>query len=193
MINKKDIFFFITIFFSKLGDYILLFLVPLVVYKITGSASISGLAFFIETLPRFIYFPIAGILSTYISPFKLLKVSQQMRIFVVILGLIGYYFIESFYWLIAISAIVGLLTTQGDIAKEVIIPQTFKKFPLQKVFSFTQIFNQLGIVLAPLLASILLTFISWEVIVFITVFLFLIADISFTIWRNKIHYNGLNI
>ena len=182
MINKKSSFFFISIFFSRLADHILLFLVPLVVYKITGSASISGFAFFIETLPRFIWFPIAGILSAYISPFKLLNSSQLMRFIVVILGLIGYYFYESYYWLIAISAIVGILTTQGEISREVIIPQIFKSYPLQKVFSFTQLSDQLGMVLAPLLAVLLLSFLSWDNIVAITAVLFLIADIALKLW-----------
>jgi len=182
MFNKKSALFFISQFFSRLADHILLFLVPLVVYKITESASISGFSFFLETLPRFIWFPIAGILSGYISPYKLLNISQLMRFIIVILGLIGYCFYESFYWLITISAIVGVLTTQGDISREVIIPQIFKKYPLQKIFSYTQLAEQLGMVLAPLLAILLLSFISWDVIVALTAVLFLIADISLKLW-----------
>ena len=106
-----------------------------------------------------------------------------MRFIIVILGLIGYCFYESFYWLITISAIVGVLTTQGDISREVIIPQIFKKYPLQKIFSYTQLADQLGMVLAPpLLAILLLSFISWDVIVALTAVLFLIADISLKLW-----------
>jgi len=195
MINKQSSFFFISIFFSRLADHILLFLVPLVVYKITGSASISGFAFFIETLPRFIWFPVAGILSGYISPFKLLNISQLMRFCVLMLGLIGYYFIESYYWLIAISAIVGILSTQGEISREVIIPQFFKNHPLQKIFSYTQLADQLGMVIAPLLAVLLLSVLTWDIIVAITAVLFLIADISLKLWKkySKVIFKVNNI
>jgi MFS family permease len=188
MISKNNLLFFISIFFSRLADNILLFLVPLVVYKITKSASISGLAFFIESLPRFMWFPIAGILTSYISPYKLLNISQIMRFIIVILGLLGYYFFESFYWLIAISSIVGILTTQGEISREVIIPQFFKKFPLQKVFSITQLSDQLGMVFAPLLAVLLLSYTTWEVIVLFTGFLFLISDVFLKLWWRKSKY-----
>jgi hypothetical protein len=44
--------FFCSLFVARLADQILLFLVPLVVFQTTRQVSWSGLAFFIETLPR---------------------------------------------------------------------------------------------------------------------------------------------
>ncbi len=48
----KDTTFFLSLFLARLADQMLLFLVPLVVFQTTQSAALSGLAFFIETLPR---------------------------------------------------------------------------------------------------------------------------------------------
>jgi MFS family permease len=54
--------FFYSLFLSRLADQIILFLVPLVIFQPTGSVAWSGAAFFLETLPRFLSFPICGAL-----------------------------------------------------------------------------------------------------------------------------------
>ncbi len=158
------------------------------VFKITGSVGLSGLAFFFETLPRFMYFPIAGIICDYLSPYKLLNNSQFIRFIVVLLGLIANYFLESVNWLILISAVVGILSTQGEIAREVMIPQVFKDYNLEKVLSFTQLSDQSGMVLAPFLAALLLNYIDWEIIVLITAFFFLFSDLSLRLWWSKFNF-----
>ncbi|MDF2690086.1 MAG: putative rane protein, partial [Microvirga sp.] len=60
--RAKDISFFVSLFFARLADQMLLFLVPLVVFQTTQSAALSGIAFFIETLPRYLLFSVCGIL-----------------------------------------------------------------------------------------------------------------------------------
>lgn len=68
-----------SLFLARLADQLLLFLVPLVVFQVTQQATWSGLAFFIETLPRFIAFPICGALSDRVSPIRELRTSQASR------------------------------------------------------------------------------------------------------------------
>ncbi len=71
--------FFCSLFVARLADQILLFLVPLVVFQTTRQVSWSGLAFFIETLPRYLVFPFFGALCDRVSPLRLMRVSQTVR------------------------------------------------------------------------------------------------------------------
>ena len=82
--------FFYSLFLSRLADQILLFLVPLVIFQLTGSVAWSGAAFFLETLPRFLSFPICGALCDRMSPLRLLRVSQLYRAFVCFGGMVGF-------------------------------------------------------------------------------------------------------
>ena len=61
-VRKDALCFFLSLFLSRLADQIILFVVPLVVFKTTDSAAWAGLAFFAESLPRFLSFPVCGAL-----------------------------------------------------------------------------------------------------------------------------------
>ncbi|MGH8395586.1 MAG: MFS transporter, partial [Pseudomonas sp.] len=52
--RKDYLAFFISLFLSRLADQILLFIVPLIVFQTTNSVSWAGLAFFVESLPRYL-------------------------------------------------------------------------------------------------------------------------------------------
>src|SRR5215471_1090800 len=127
--------FFISLFLSRLADQIILFLVPLVIFQLTGSVAWSGAAFFLETLPRYLSFPICGALCDRTSPLMLLRVSQLCRSVTCFVGMAGYAVIGGVGWLIGISAICGVLTTQGLMAREVMLPQIFHDQRFEKVAS----------------------------------------------------------
>ncbi|NTJ45002.1 MFS transporter [Agrobacterium larrymoorei] len=175
--------FFYSLFLSRLADQILLFLVPLVIFQLTGSVAWSGAAFFLETLPRFLSFPICGALCDRMSPLRLLRVSQLYRAVVCFGGMVGFAVFGGVGWLIAISAVSGVLTTQGLMAREVMLPQVFAGHRFEKVASYTQIADQLGMVLGPLVAAGLLKFWSWEYVVVSTAVLFLAADGAVNAWQ----------
>jgi hypothetical protein len=64
---------------TRRADQIILFLVPLVIFQLTGSVAWSGAAFFLETLPRYLSFPVCGTLCDRTSPLTLLRISQLCR------------------------------------------------------------------------------------------------------------------
>lgn len=136
-------------------------MVPLVVFQLTGSGSLSGLAFFIETLPRFLAFPVAGVLCDLISPYRIVSISQRVRALIIPLGLIGFYSYDSVYWLMGIAALVGVATSFALMAREMILVQDFTHMRFEKVLSFSSLADQLGMVLGPILASTLLLSFSW--------------------------------
>ncbi|MBL8832330.1 MAG: MFS transporter [Rhodospirillales bacterium] len=175
--------FYISLFLSKLADQILLFLVPLVIYRLTGSVAWSGAAFFLETLPRYVAFPFCGILCDRVSPLRLLHLSQMLRAAAVFGGVAGHWAFGGIGWLIAISAICGVLTTQGVMSREVILPQMLRGQRFEKVLSYTQIADQLGSVLGPLAGAALLDVWAWELVVLFAGGLFLGADGAIHHWR----------
>ncbi len=170
-------------FGSRLGDQLLLFVVPLVVFQTTGSVSLSGLAFAAETLPRVLFFPVCGVLADRFSPEKLIRISQAGRAVVCALGLAGQYYYDSLYWIISIAALCGLLTTQGFMAREVMLPQIFKKLAFTKVQSYAQTVDQACIVLGPFIAAALFNWFGWQIVVVVSGALFVSADIMIHLWR----------
>ncbi|MDO8776839.1 MAG: MFS transporter [Burkholderiaceae bacterium] len=175
--------FFSSLFLSRLADQILLFLVPLVVFQTTQSVAWSGLAFFVETLPRFLAFPVCGALCDRRSPLRLLRISQMLRAFVCIGGVVAAELAGGIGWLVALSAFCGVLTTQGLMAREVMLPQVFRDDRLEKVLAHAQIADQLGMVLGPLLAALALGWWRWPGVVGATAALFLLADAAMGVWR----------
>ncbi|NBJ09913.1 MFS transporter [Microvirga sp. SYSU G3D207] len=184
-VRAKDFAFFLSLFFARLADQMLLFLVPLVVFQITQSASLSGLAFFIETLPRYLLFSVCGILCDRRSPMSLLVISQRFRLLTCAVGVAGHELLGGIGWLVALSAVCGILSTQGFLAREVMLPQIFRQQRFEKVLSYSQLGDQLGMVIGPLLAAALLGLCPWQVVVGITAFLFLLADLGLTLWHRS--------
>lgn len=175
--------FYTSLFLSRLADQILLFLVPLVVFQVTQSTAWSGVAFFVETLPRFLSFPICGALCDRISPLRLLRISQMARALACVLGCVASGLTGQVAWLVGVSAICGVLTTQGLMAREVMLPQVFRGARTEKVLAHAQIADQLGMVLGPLLAALALAGWSWVVVLGATAVLFVAADVTMKVWR----------
>jgi len=176
--------FYASLLLSRLADQLLLFVVPLVVFQVTQSAAWSGVAFFVETLPRFLFFPVCGALCDRVSPFRLLRTSQLLRAITCVLGSIASGLTGNVAWLVVVSAICGVLTTQGVMAREVMLPQVFRGFRTESVLAHAQIADQLGMVLGPLLAALALARWPWEAVLGITALLFVAADAAMKVWRS---------
>lgn len=174
--------FYASLFLSRLADQVLLFLVPLVVFQTTQSAAWSGIAFFVETLPRFMAYPVCGALCDRLPTLRLLRVSQVVRALVCAVGVAGFMVWGGIGWLVALSAVCGVLTTQGMMARETMLPHVFREGRFVTVLAKTQMADQLGMVLGPLLAALLLVWWPWQGVVFATAMLFLVADGALALW-----------
>nr|WP_205194647.1 MFS transporter [Burkholderia sp. Ax-1719] len=168
---------------SRLADQLLFFLVPLVVFAITKEATWSGIAFFVEALPRFLAFPLCGALSDRMSPVRLLRISQASRAIACLVGVAGYLVWGGLPWLIGLSAVCGALTSQGFVAREVLLPQVFAGQRFEKVLSYTQLADQLGMVLGPVAAAALLGWKSWEWAVAGAALVFVASDVFTVVWQ----------
>ncbi|MDF0729302.1 MFS transporter [Pseudomonas entomophila] len=181
--RKDYLAFFLSLFLSRLGDQVLLFIVPLIVFQSTGSAAWAGLAFFVESLPRFLAFPVCGALCDRLSPVRLLHISQAWRA-LVCLAAVGLHLVfDSIAWLVALSALCGVLTTQGIMAREVLMPNIFAQYSYTRTLSYSQIADQSGLVLGPVLAALLLEAWAWHWVVLASAGVFLLADLAMIAWQ----------
>lgn len=175
--------FLLSLFVSRLADQILLFLVPLVVFQVTQDVAWSGYAFAAETLPRFLSFPVCGALCDRISPLKLLRGSQIFRALACVLGVLANEAMGGIWWLVGLSAVCGVLTTQGVMAREVMLPQIAGNKGFDKVLAYAQTAEQAGMVLGPLVAAALFALWPWQAVVGAAAALFLLADVATAYWR----------
>jgi MFS family permease len=101
-------------------------------------------------------FPICGALCDKFPPIRILHISQVYRAVACVVAMALYGIVGGLYWIIALSAVCGVLTTQGIMAREVVMPYIFKHYTYTKTLSYSQIADQGGLVLGPLLAALML-------------------------------------
>ena len=183
--RKDYLAFFISLFVSRLADQILLFIVPLIVFQTTNSVSWAGLAFFFESLPRYLSFPVCGALCDKYPPVRILHISQIYRAVACVIAVALYAVFDGIYWVVILSALCGVLTTQGVMAREVLMPHIFKHYTYGKTLSYSQIADQGGLVLGPLVAALLLEFWAWHWVVIAVAGLFVLADLAMLFWQRN--------
>lgn len=187
--RKDYLAFFISLFVSRLADQILLFIVPLIVFQTTNSVSWAGLAFFFESLPRYLSFPVCGALCDKYPPVRILHISQIYRAVACVIAIALYAVFDGIYWVVILSALCGVLTTQGVMAREVLMPHIFKHYTYGKTLSYSQIADQSGLVLGPLVAALLLEFWAWHWVVIAVAGLFVLADLAMLFCQRTTNVN----
>jgi MFS family permease len=183
--RKDYLAFFVSLFLSRLADQILLFIVPLIVFQTTQSVSWAGLAFFVESLPRFLAFPVCGALCDKFSPVRILHISQVYRALACGVAVALYAVFDGIYWIVGLSALCGVLTTQGIMAREVLMPHVFQQYSYAKTLSYSQIADQSGLVLGPLIAALMLQVWAWHWVVLGIAGLFVLADLAMCAWQRS--------
>ncbi len=188
MLRTHHLLFYGSLLLSRLADQVLLFLVPLVVYQQTGSASWTGIAFFVETLTRFVAFPVCGVLSDRHPPMRLLRQSQALRALSCAAGLAAGFALNGQAALVAlvlVSAACGVFTTQGVMAREVLLPHIFPGERFERVLAHAQIADQLGMVAGPVVAAAALALWPWQGVLGCSAVLFLLADVGLAWWQRQ--------
>ncbi|SOS42104.1 MFS transporter [Pseudomonas syringae] len=138
---------------------------------------------FRRIVPRFLAFPLCGALCDKYSPIRILHISQVYRALLCVLAMVLYAIFGGIGWLVVLSALCGVLTTQGIMAREVLMPHIFQHYSYTKTLSYSQITDQSGLVLGPLVAALMLEVWAWYWVVLLTAGLFLLADLSMRAWQ----------
>jgi MFS family permease len=173
-------------FLAALGDQFLLFAVPLLVYKTTGSVSLSGLTFFIEWAPRVLFLPLAGVLTDRFGGPGVYLTSDVARSLACILAFVLLTSIpgSTFLALSVLVGIVSVLNAQAFVALEVSLPRYAKPEQLPRAQALLQGSEQLSQILGPALAALCALTLPKEHLLLVAAVAFAISFIN-VLWLRR--------
>ena len=184
--------FFCLAFLSSLANQFLQFAVPLMIYKSTNSIAWSGIAFFIEWIPRIFAFPLAGTAVDRHGPYKVYLVADVTRLIAsgfAFLGILAFPE-QTHLFLIALAVVTGFFFEYAFMAIEKAVRKLAlqpKMHQAQSIFSGIEHITTLG---GPALAAILITFLEPKALLAITASVFLLSVVIVArLNSNKLHLN----
>ena len=148
--------FLISRLCSSLADQLLMFAVPLIVYHSTNSVAMSGVALFIEWVPRMISLPIAGSLNDRVGGWRIYGLADSLR--AVSCGLtllLALWWPAQVFPLVAsLMAICAFFYAQAFIALEATVSLVIAVEEMPKTQSVLQAINQGSMIGGPMLAAL---------------------------------------
>ena len=150
--------------FSRLGDCIMLVMLPLIVYSITGSALTMGFVMTLIMIPQIVLTPFTGIIADRISRRKLMIIADVVRL--ITLSIIFIFSISNSIniSIIYIYAVIsGTMTSIFQPAYSAIRAEVFTKEIRNVANSLTQISEQFAKLVGPSLGALIISFTSISV------------------------------
>ncbi|HEV3156064.1 MAG TPA: MFS transporter [Candidatus Baltobacteraceae bacterium] len=142
---------------SSISDQLLLFAIPLIIYRSTRSIALSGLALFIEWLPRLVSLPIAGYLADRLGGWRVYGSADGFRasacILVLILALA--YPLRIFPLMAILSAFCAFFYAQAFISLEATVPLLVSSEKMPRTQSLLQGIDQTSAIGGSTLAALL--------------------------------------
>ena len=172
--------FLVSRFLAALGDQFMMFAVPLIILKFTGSIQWPALAFAIQWLPRLIFLPVAGQVADRVNVSKLFILVDGMRVITALLAVL-FTFTEptKVFWILSIAmAFLSLLQSIVFIGMEATVPRQMGPNEMPKAQSLLQSTDQLSQILGPALAGIAVSFFSIKFVLLFGAALFLASLIN---------------
>ncbi|MCV2884450.1 MFS transporter [Aestuariibacter sp. AA17] len=167
-------------FLALICDQILLFAVPLIIYRNTGSITQTGLVFFLEWLPRVVSLPLAGALADKIGGRVLFLISDFVRGTTCLLAifLLLHYDQYSIYILGFLVMVNAFFQAQSLIAVETVVPRLFDQSRLTEVQSVLQTLMQLSMILGPILCGLLILVMEKYYLILVTSVVYLACALN---------------
>ena len=141
---------------ASLGDQVLVFAVPLIVYRSTGSVQMSGLALFLEWVPRIVSLPIAGNAADRLGAWRVYLYADGLRALACVVALIVTHAVpqQIFPIVVALVATTAFFFSQGTISTEVSVARLVSVANLPRAQSVLQTIDQASMICGPALAAI---------------------------------------
>lgn len=173
-------------FLGSLGDQFLLFVVPLSIFKSTGSVKYSGLAFLIEWLPRIIFFPLAGFFVDRINPKHLLSGVDCGRALVLLLALAAIISGASTFLVLSLMmALLSIAYILNFVGGEALLPRNLEPSAIPKANSLLQGVDQITQIGGPALAAVVVIWGGLNTILLAGAALFSASSLLQSMLRNK--------
>ncbi len=136
---------------SKLADQILLFAIPVIVFKLTNSFSLSGVAFFVEWVPRIVSLPISGAKLDKVPSQRIYAQANMIRAFVLLLAfmLISFETLGFFLILCVMMAFNGFYYARSFLAEQYFSSHAYDGIKLAKVQAYLLNLEQISQIAGP--------------------------------------------
>lgn len=149
----------ISLYFHRLLylflHYIILFIIPIYIYKITGISSYLGIVFAIEWGVRLLSLSIVPTFFTFKSNIRIMQRTNIIQGFSTLLLLLCYIITNSIIFLIIIGVISNIFFDINYLSIENYIQNNINANQLLKIQSNIQAIEQTAMILSPVLAGIL--------------------------------------
>jgi MFS family permease len=180
--------FFTLRFFGELANQLLQFAVPLMIYKSTGSIAWSGIAFFVEWLPRLFSFPLAGAAVDRFGPRIVYIVADSSRLFSSLIAYLGLIIFpeQTHFFLIILAVVNGFFFEQTFISIEQIICKLTPRAEIHRAQSILTGIDQATTVAGPALAGLLVTIVKPSALLVMIALIFC-TSLLFVIRMNGYH------
>ena len=170
-------------FISTIGDMVLYTALPFFVYNLTGSTLATGMAFVIETVPRVVLGPIAGVLVDRWDRRKILITIDIIR-GITLFSLFLVKTVEDLWILYIFLFVHACVSMFYGPAINALTPRLVKKEELMKANSLIQLMGSLSVLIGPPLGGSLLGLVGLQSVVTIDIVSFIFS--ASLVWMIKI-------
>jgi MFS family permease len=176
---------FVGRFLGALGNQLLLVAVPLLVFKLTGSISLAGVAFAVEWLPRLVALPLAGSLVDRFGGRPVYLAADFARAFACGLAFAAVIAFpdQAYLTLVVLGAVVGVCYEQGFVALEATVPRLVPDEQLHEAQSILGILDQTALLLGPAVAGLLVGFVEVQWLLLVVAGIFLLGAVNMLVVR----------
>jgi len=177
--------FYFLRFVGSLANQFLVFAVPLLVYGLTGSVAYSGLAFFVEWLPRLLSFPIAGAAADRYGPKPVYMVADTVRLAASVATVAGLALLpeQGPLFLIALAMVAGFFFEQAFISVEKIARKLAPPERMHKVQSMLTGIDHVTELAGPALAGLTAALVDVRALIAVTAGVFLVSLVVLAVVR----------
>jgi Na+/melibiose symporter-like transporter len=171
--------FFCLRFFGSLANQFLQFAVPLMIYKTTGSVAWSGIAFFVEWLPRIFSFPLAGAAVDRFGPCPVYLVADAIRLFASVFAYLGIMVFpnQTHLILIGLAVVTGFFFEQAFIAIEQVARKLAPQLKMHRAQSILAGIDHATELAGPALAGTIASSVEPKVLLVVTAGIFLVSAV----------------
>ena len=164
--NRNFALLWVGQFVSMIGDMVFYTAFPFYIYELTGSARATGIMFIVETIPRFLFSPLAGVFVDRWDRRKTMIAIDLLCGFITIF--LVFVKTANYLWLLYIIAFLFSCLSMFFLpAKSAILPSLVGTDELMKANSLTAFTTSIGKMIGPPLGGAMLELVGFKsVIVF---------------------------
>ena len=165
---------------SNLGEQLLLYAIPLLIFEVTQSVAKSGQAFLIEWLPPVLLLPFLGVLTDRLGEKKVYTTAECCRTLITFACCLYLFWVpvSPFVILTVTAAALSILHAQNYVALETTVARRFTAERLAKMQSLVEGIESVTEVLGPALAALFVVWVSKPYMILCTAPVFFLSAVT---------------